>query len=133
MTPLLLVCLAVAPIAGIGLIELQARLVRDGLWATLAHTKQDGLCEADSVHNGLDLDRSLFKQTNFRDGIRQPVSGHIEHDDATKRGELIEESLELGQGPEQLGVADHRPDEDKLDRPVAEHLKRQAQIAALCV
>ena len=28
MTPLLLVCLAVAPIAGIGLIQLQARLER---------------------------------------------------------------------------------------------------------
>jgi hypothetical protein len=52
---------------------------------------------------------------------------------ATKRGELIEESLEFRQGPEQLGVADHRPDEDNLDRPVAEHLIREAEIAALCV
>jgi hypothetical protein len=30
-------------------------------------------------------------------------------------------------------VEDHRPDEDKLDRPVAEHLIRQAQIAAFGV
>jgi len=27
-------------------------------------------------------------------------------------------------------VGDHRPDEDELDRPVAEHLIRQAEIAA---
>ena len=30
-------------------------------------------------------------------------------------------------------MGDDRPDEDKLDRPVAEHLIRQAQIAARCV
>jgi hypothetical protein len=30
-------------------------------------------------------------------------------------------------------VADERPDDDQLDRPVAEHLIRQAQIAAWCV
>jgi len=30
-------------------------------------------------------------------------------------------------------VADHRPDEDKLDWPVAEYLIRQAEIAARCV
>jgi hypothetical protein len=30
-------------------------------------------------------------------------------------------------------VADHRRNEDELDRPVAEHLIRQAQIAALRV
>jgi hypothetical protein len=41
--------------------------------------------------------------------------------------------LELGHCPEQLDVEDHRPDEDKLDRPVAEHLIRQAEVAALGV
>jgi hypothetical protein len=51
----------------------------------------------------------------------------------TKRGELLKECLEFGLGPGQLYVADERPDEDKLDRPVAEHLIRQAQIAARCV
>ncbi len=66
-------------------------------------------------------------------GSDSPTSGLIEHHDATERGELIEKGLELGHGPEQLDVEDHRPDEDKLDRPVAEHLIRQAQIAARCV
>jgi hypothetical protein len=36
----------------------------------------------------------------------------------------------VGAGPEQLDAADHRPDEDELDRPVAEHLIRGAEIAA---
>ena len=103
------------------------------MWATLAHTEYDGLSQADGVHNGLDLGRSLFKQTNFGDGIRQPVSGLIEHDDATERGEPVEEGLELGHGPEQLDVEDHRPDEDELDGAVAEHLIRQAEVAALGV
>jgi hypothetical protein len=85
------------------------------------------------VHDGLDLGRSLFEQTNFRDGVRQPDPSLIEQEDPTERGELLKEGLELGQGPEQLDVADHRPNEDKLDRPVAEHLIRQAQIAARCV
>jgi hypothetical protein len=47
----------------------------------------------------------------------------------TERGELVEEGLALGQGPEQLDVSDHRPDKDELDRPVAEYLIRQAEIA----
>jgi len=106
---------------------------RDGLWAALAHTEYDGLCEADGVHDGLDLSRSLFKQTNFGDGIRQPDPGLVEHHDATERGELIEKGLELRHGPEQLDVEDHRPDEDELERPVAEHLIRQAQVAAFGV
>ena len=47
--------------------------------------------------------------------------------------ELIEEGLEFGQGPEQLDVADERPGEDEVDGPVAEHLIREAEIAAGCV
>ena len=39
----------------------------------------------------------------------------------------------LAEGPGQLDVADERPDDYQLDRPVAEHLIRQAQIAAGCV
>ena len=42
-------------------------------------------------------------------------------------------ALNSGSGPGQLDVADERPDEDELDRPVAEHLIRQAEIAAGCV
>ena len=105
----------------------------DGLRAALAHTEEHGLSEADGVHDGLDLGRSILEQTNFRDGVRQPDPSLVEQRDATERGELIEERLELGLGPEQLDMADHRPDEDELDRPVAEHLIRQAQIAALGV
>src|SRR5262249_29497231 len=47
--------------------------------------------------------------------------------------ELVDEGLDVGHGPDQLDVADHWPDGDQLDRPVAEHLIRQAQIAALGV
>src|SRR4029077_13815767 len=82
---------------------------------------------------GLDLGGSIIQRANLRDRVRQPESGFVEHYDATEGGELIEEGLEFGHGPEQLDMADHRPDEDKLDRPVAEHLIRQAQIAARCV
>ena len=69
----------------------------------------------------------------MRDRVRQPDPGLVEHYDATERGELVEERLEFGHGPEQLDVADEWPGEDELDRPVAEHLIRQAQIAAGCV
>ena len=99
----------------------------------VAHTEDDGLSEADGVHDGLDLGRSIIQRANFRDRVRQPDPGLVEQDDATERGELVEEGLEFGHGPEQLDVADHRPDEDQLDRPVAEHLIRQAEIAAGCV
>ncbi len=50
--------------------------------------------------------------------------------DATERGELLNERFEFGEGPGQLDVADERPDDDQLDRPVAEHLIRQTEIAA---
>src|SRR4051812_10181720 len=99
----------------------------------LAHTEDGRFCKADGVDDRLDLGRSLFEQTNFRDGVRQPDPRLVEHEDPTERGELLEEGLELGQGPKQLDVGGHRPDEDELDRPVAEHLIRQAQIAARCV
>ena len=92
--------------------------------------EDDGLSEAGGVHDGLDLGRSIIQRANLRDRVRQPDPGLVEHHDATERGEPVEEGLEFGHGPEQLDVADHRPDEDELDRPVAEHLIRQAQIAA---
>ena len=101
--------------------------------SAVAQTGDDGLSEADGVHDGLDLGRSIIERANFRDRVRQPDPGLVEQQDATERGELIEERLEFGEGPEQLDVADHWPDEDKLDWPVAEHLIRQAQIAALGV
>ena len=63
----------------------------------------------------------------------KPDPGLIEPHDATERGELLEEGLVLGHGPEDLHLADHRRDEDELDRPVADHLIRQAEIAAPCV
>ena len=98
--------------------------------AALTQTEEDGLSEADGVHDGLDLGRSIIQRANLRDRVRQPDPGLVEQEDATERGELIEERLEFGQGPEQLDVADDRPDEDELDGPVAEHLIRQAEIAA---
>ena len=101
--------------------------------AALAHTEDDGLSEADGVHDGLDLGRSIIQRANFRHRVRQPDPGLVEHEDATERGELLHERLEFGQGPGQLDVADERPGEDELDRPVAEHLIRQAEIAARCV
>ena len=66
-------------------------------------------------------------------GSDSPTPALSNTHDATERGELVEERLEFGHGPEQLDVADERPDEDELDRPVAEHLIRQAEIAARCV
>ena len=63
----------------------------------------------------------------------KPDPGLIEPHDATERGELLEEGLVLGHGPEDLHLADHRRDEDELDRPVADHLIRQAEITAPCV
>ena len=66
-------------------------------------------------------------------GSDSPTPALSNSEDATERGELLEEGLEFGHGPEQLDVADERPGEDELDRPVAEHLIRQAEIAAGCV
>jgi hypothetical protein len=57
----------------------------------------------------------------------------IRYDRKTIREQGVHEGLEFGQGPEQLDVADEWPGEHELDRPVAEHLIRQAQIAAGCV
>ena len=98
--------------------------------AALAQTEDDGLSEADGVHDGLDLGRSIIQRANLRDRVRQPDPGLVEQEDATERGELLQEGLEFGHGPGQLDVADERPREDELDGPVAEHLIREAEIAA---
>jgi hypothetical protein len=105
----------------------------DGGRAALAQGEEDGLSEAGGVHDGLDLGRSIIQRANVRDRVRQPDPGLIEHEHATERGELVEESLQIGLGTKQLHVADERRDDDQLDRPVAENLIRQAQIAALGV
>ena len=105
----------------------------DGGRAALADTENDGLSEADGVHDGLDLGRSIIQRANLRDRVRQPDPGLVEHKDATERGELLHEGLVFGQGPGQLDVAGERPGDDELDGPVAEHLKGQAEIAAGCV
>ena len=101
--------------------------------AALAQTEDDGLSEADGVHDGLDLGRPIIQRANLRDRVRQPDAGLVEQQDATERGELLHEGLEFGKGPEQLDVADERPGDDELDGPVAEHLIRDAEIAAGCV
>ena len=105
----------------------------DGGRATLAQTEDDGLSEADGVHDGLDLGRSIIERANFWHRVRQPDPGLVEQEDTTVRGELLEKGLELGQGPAQLDVAGERSSDDQLDGPVPEHLIRQAQIAAGCV
>jgi hypothetical protein len=105
----------------------------DGGRAALAHTEDDGIFEADGVHDGLDLGRAIIQRANLRDRVRQPDPGLVEQYDATERGELVEKGLEFRHGPEQLDVADERPREHKIDGPVAEHLIRQAEIAARSV
>ena len=105
----------------------------NGRKSAVTHTEKNGTFEADGVHDGLDLSRSIIHRANVRDRVRQPDPGLVEQQDATEPGELVEEGLEFGDGPEQLDVGDERPDEDQLDRSVAEHLIRQAQIATRCV
>ena len=66
-------------------------------------------------------------------GSDSPDSGLVEQQDATERGEPLEEGHKFGHGPVQLDVAGERPGEDELDRSVPEHLIRQTQITARCV
>ena len=101
--------------------------------STVTQTGDDGLSEADGVHDGLDLGHPIIQRANFWHRVRKPDPGLVEQKDATERGELLNERFELGEGPGQLDVADERPDEDEFDRPVAKHLIRQAQITARCV
>src|SRR6476619_1575940 len=77
--------------------------------SALAHTKEDGLPKARGIHDGLDLGRSIIQRSNFRDRVREPESGLVEQQDATERGQLLEEGLPFGQGPVQLDVAGEAP------------------------
>ena len=95
-----------------------------------ADPHEGGFLEADSIHDGLDLRSSIVERANFRDRIRQSDPCLVEHDDPTERGEPIHERLVLGQRPEQLDMADEGPGVNQLDLPVAEHLIREAEVAA---
>jgi hypothetical protein len=64
--------------------------------AALTQTEQDGVSEADGVHDGLDLGRSIIQRANLRDRVRQPDPGLVEDEDATERGELLKERFEFG-------------------------------------
>jgi len=81
----------------------------------------------------MSLGDSILQRANFWHRVRQPDPGLVEQGDTTERGELLHERFELGEGPSQLDVADERRGDDQLDRPVAEDLIRQAQIAAVGV
>ncbi len=105
----------------------------DGGRAALTHTEDDGPSEADGVHDGLDLGGPIIQGANLRDRVRQSDPGLVEQDHATEGGELLEERLEFWLSPQQLDVADVRPRDDEFDRPVAEHLMGQAEIATLGV
>jgi hypothetical protein len=94
---------------------------------------RNGISEPDGVHDGLDFGRPIIQRANLRNRVRQTDPGLVEQEDATKRGELLHEGLEFGHRPKQLDMADERPGVHEVDRPVAEHLIRQAQIAAGCV
>ena len=46
--------------------------------SAVTQTGDDGLSEADGVHDGLDLGRSIIERANFRDRIRQADPGLVE-------------------------------------------------------
>ena len=105
----------------------------DGGRATLARPEKHRSLEADGVHDGFDLGRPIIQRANFRNRVRQPHPGLVEQKDATERGEPLEEGHKFGHGPVQLDVAGERSGEDEIDRPVPEHLIRQAETATLGV
>ena len=67
--------------------------------AALTQSEEDGLFEANGVHDGLDFGRSIIHRANLRDRVRQPDPGLVEHHDATEGAETLEERLVFGQRP----------------------------------
>ena len=59
-------------------------------------------------------------------GVRLAITA-MARSDRRIPAELLEERLKFGKGPKQLDVADERPGEDELNRPVAEQLVGQAR------
>ena len=89
--------------------------------------------EADGIHDGLDLGRSIIQRPNFRDRVRQPDPCLVEHKDATKVNSRSKKATNSGTVQYNSTWLANDPANTSSIGPSPKHLIRQAQIAAGCV
>jgi len=105
----------------------------DGHTSAFGMAEQRGALAADRVHHGAHVVHAHFdgRQVRDIDAIRQPRAALVEEDEPAERRKVAERSGLPGLFPHQLDVRHEARHVDEIERPIADDLVRDAQVAAL--
>ena len=100
--------------------------------AALGDAAERGALGADGVHDGAHVVHPLFERRQTVDGhaVGETRAALVEEDEAREGGEAAQEAREARLAPEVLEVRDPAHDEDEVERPVADDLIGDVDLAA---
>ena len=101
--------------------------------AALGTAEQRCPLRAGGVHHGEDVVHHLLVGADLEDPVGEPRAAPVEDDQARERRDPVEERLVRRPPLVLLEVRHVARREDEIDRPVAEHLVRDVELAALRV
>ena len=99
----------------------------------LREPEQRGALGAGGVHHGADVVHALLERRRSGDRVGEPGAALVEQDQPRERGELVEEPGDARVGPLQVQVRDEARHEHEVERPVADDLISDVDVAALRV
>jgi hypothetical protein len=97
--------------------------------ATLGDTEDRDSLGSDSFEHRLEVRHPLFQRRHGGDGIRQTDAALVPKDEPGEHRQPGENLLPGRVLPEPLDVRDKTRDEDKIDRPLSDHLVGDVEVA----
>ena len=102
-------------------------------WSALAHPDQRRVLAPGRVHDRFDLQGTFLDRPDLRNWVGETNPGLVEQHHSTDGADPVEKRLRFRQRPDQLDVTHERAGDDEVNVAFAEHLIRQADVAALRV
>jgi hypothetical protein len=129
-----------APVANEGLVQ-DDRLDPGGVGRreeqadrpTFGDAEERRALASDRVHHRADVVHPILEARGTQDSIGEAVAALVQDHDPCERSETFEELGVARKFVEELDVRNDPGHEDQIPRPVADHLVRDAQVAALRV
>jgi len=105
---------------------------QDGHVAALRVPEQRRAFRADGVHHRADVVHPLFERWQLieRHRVREPRSSLVEDDQPRERRESLQEARVIGLVPHELDIRDPARHVHEVERSLADHLVRDADVAA---